>query len=219
MSGRMVFSALPKNSLRRKDRPLKTRIVDPTEIPSRITTASTAPYGGIRSQVLRKNDRHAVVSAVRAPRGALHARRLSLMKKGGSPLETESVITSITAELRLQMLCLVLEVTSGVPVQPANEDFDVNALSAQVFADIHKLSAQGLSDIKTLSARQMVVLRRICRGHASKAIAFDLGISSKTVESHRARIMKKLHVGSMAELMVRVLLAGIDLAATPSAPP
>ena len=165
--------------------------------------------------------RSKIVSAVRPPRGAQHATRLSLVEKRvGSPRESESVLTSITAELRLQMLCLVRELTSGVPVQPANEDFaDVNALSAQVFADIHKLSAQALLDIKTLSARQMVVLRRICRGTTNKAIAFDLGIGQKTVETHRARIMKKLHADSLAELMVRVLLAGIDLAATPSAPP
>jgi DNA-binding CsgD family transcriptional regulator len=161
------------------------------------------------------------VSAVRRSRGPRRATRLSLVEKREScPRDTESALTSVTAELRLQMLYLLLEVTRGVPVQPANEDFaDVNALSAQVFADIHKLSAQALSDIKTLSARQMVVLRRICRGSANKAIAFDLGIGQKTVETHRARIMKKLHVGSMAELMVRVLLAGIDLAATPSAAP
>jgi DNA-binding NarL/FixJ family response regulator len=105
-------------------------------------------------------------------------------------------------------------------VQPANEEFaDVDALKTQVFAEIHKLSAQALSDIKTLSPRQMVVLRGICKGHASKAIAFDLGVGLKTVETHRARIMKKLHVGSMAELMVRVLVAGIDLAATTRVPP
>ena len=157
--------------------------------------------------------------AVRTADGARHARHLALVdKRAPSPRDIESVLASITEELRLQVLCLVLEATSGVPVQPANKTIaDVNALSAQIFADIHKLSAEALSDIKTLSPRQMIVLREICRGTPSKVTAFDLGLSLKTVETHRARIMKKLHAGSLAELMVRVLLAGIDVAATRSA--
>jgi DNA-binding NarL/FixJ family response regulator len=153
--------------------------------------------------------------------GARHATRLSIVdKRVQHPRETESVLTSITPEFRIQILRLILEATSGVPVQFANEALaDINALSAKVLADIDTRSVQALADIKTLSARQMVVLRGICRGDASKAIAFDLGISSKTVESHRARIMKKLNAGSLAELMVHVLSAGIGLAGTRNAPP
>ena len=118
------------------------------------------------------------------------------------------------------MLCLTLEATSGAPVQSGNEALaDINALAAQALVDIHTLSARALADINTLSARQMVVLCGICKGHANKAIAFDLGISSKTVETHRERIMKKLHVGSLAELIVPVLSAGIVVAATPSVQP
>ena len=158
------------------------------------------------------------VSPVRKSGGARHPTRLSLVdKRVRFPRETESVLTPITAELRLQMLCLIVEATSGVPAQTGKALADIKTLSAQALADIHTLSAQALADIKTLSARQMVVLRGICKGNANKAIAFDLGISQKTVETHRARIMKKLHVGSVANLIVHVLLAGI--AATLGAPP
>ena len=130
------------------------------------------------------------------------------------PRETASVVTLVTAEFRRQMLGLILEATSGVPTQSTNYALvDIDALSTQALTDIKTLTAQALADIKTLSARQMVVLRGICKGHPNKAIAFDLGISLKTVETHRARIMKKLRADSLAKLMVRVLLAGMEVAA------
>lgn len=56
-----------------------------------------------------------------------------------------------------------------------------------------------------LSPRQRQVLERIIAGQPNKAVAFDLGVSEKTVETHRARIMQKLGAGSFAEL-VRISL-------------
>jgi DNA-binding CsgD family transcriptional regulator len=46
-----------------------------------------------------------------------------------------------------------------------------------------QLAAQRV--VATLSKRQLDVLRRVARGQPSKAIAFDLGITEKTVETHR----------------------------------
>ena len=62
---------------------------------------------------------------------------------------------------------------------------------------------------ETLSPRQREVLKAVIMGKANKAIAFDLGVSQKTVETHRARVMDKLRVGSLAELVRLSLLAGI----------
>ncbi len=53
---------------------------------------------------------------------------------------------------------------------------------------------------KTLSARERDVLVRISNGASTKEIAFALGVSAKTVETHRANLMAKLNLNSIAEL-------------------
>ncbi|CCD40180.1 Nitrogen regulation protein NR(I) [Candidatus Paraburkholderia kirkii UZHbot1] len=52
-----------------------------------------------------------------------------------------------------------------------------------------------------LTAREHQVLERIIAGRLNKQIADDLGISIKTVEAHRANIMEKLSVNSVADLL------------------
>lgn len=53
----------------------------------------------------------------------------------------------------------------------------------------------------TLSPRERDVLKLIARGLSGKAIARELGISPKTVETHRGRLMTKLNLHSVAELV------------------
>ena len=55
--------------------------------------------------------------------------------------------------------------------------------------------------MSALSARENQVLDRVVDGKANKVIAAELGLSPKTIEVHRARLMKKLRVGSLAELV------------------
>ena len=59
-----------------------------------------------------------------------------------------------------------------------------------------------------LTAREGEVLERMVAGRLNKQIADDLGISMKTVEQHRARVMEKLEVDSLAELVRIVISAG-----------
>jgi len=61
--------------------------------------------------------------------------------------------------------------------------------------------------IKTLSGRQRQILEKILAGAPNKAIAFDLGLSEKTVETHRSRLMRKVGASSLPELMRIVLRA------------
>lgn len=53
-----------------------------------------------------------------------------------------------------------------------------------------------------LTLREQEVLSLIVRGHSNKEIAKILDISNRTVEAHRASIMEKMQVKSLAELMV-----------------
>jgi FixJ family two-component response regulator len=55
--------------------------------------------------------------------------------------------------------------------------------------------------IESLTPRENEVMQRVVRGHANKVIAMDLGVSQRTVELHRARVMRKLKMRSLAELV------------------
>lgn len=58
----------------------------------------------------------------------------------------------------------------------------------------------------TLSARENEVLNGLLQGKSNKAIGRDLNISERTVECHRANVMRKTGAGSVAEL-VRMAVA------------
>lgn len=55
--------------------------------------------------------------------------------------------------------------------------------------------------LATLSEREFEVLRHVIAGQLNKQIAVELGIVEKTVKVHRARVIQKLGVGSVAELV------------------
>lgn len=55
--------------------------------------------------------------------------------------------------------------------------------------------------IALLTPREAEVMERVVRGQANKVIAMDLGVSQRTVELHRARVMRKLKMRSLAELV------------------
>ena len=67
-----------------------------------------------------------------------------------------------------------------------------------------------------LTTRQRQIMELVLAGHPSKNIAADLGISQRTVENHRAAIMKKTGSHSLSAL-IRLALAA-DPGAAPSAP-
>ena len=64
-----------------------------------------------------------------------------------------------------------------------------------------------LERLTTLTARERHVMDEVITGKANKVIAADLGISQRTVEIHRARVMGKMKVTSLAQLVRAVLVA------------
>lgn len=60
-----------------------------------------------------------------------------------------------------------------------------------------------------LTSRQVEILRMLARGMASKQIAFELGLSSKTVDVHRARIMARLGLTNLSSLTRYALRKGL----------
>jgi DNA-binding NarL/FixJ family response regulator len=60
-----------------------------------------------------------------------------------------------------------------------------------------------------LTHRQVEILKFIAQGKASKEIAFELGLSPKTVDVHRARIMERLHLNDIASLTLYAVRKGL----------
>lgn len=93
--------------------------------------------------------------------------------------------------------------------------FDPDYLMAQIYelsqaSDINERlqrdARQRAALIDTLTPREKQVLRGIVDGQANKQVAAALGISARTVETHRVHIMQKLQADSLAHL-VRIWLA------------
>lgn len=69
--------------------------------------------------------------------------------------------------------------------------------------------------LETLSSRERDVLEGLIAGKANKVIAFDLGISPRTVEIYRANVMTKTGANSLPELVRMAMLAGLFKTAVP----
>lgn len=94
--------------------------------------------------------------------------------------------------------------------------FDDEVLVASIRSALARRShhSQGESDragararMATLSAREHDVLQGLVAGKPNKTIAFDLGISPRTVEVYRANLMTKTQASSLSELVRMALLA------------
>ena len=72
--------------------------------------------------------------------------------------------------------------------------------------DIHRRTRERLA---TLSERELQVLKGVVQGQPNKVIAYELGLSPRTVEVYRSSLMSKMQVKSLADL-VRMIM-GIDL--------
>lgn len=65
-----------------------------------------------------------------------------------------------------------------------------------------------LKRIASLTPREREVFALVVAGKANKVIAADLGVSIKTVEVHRARVMRKMNAPSLADLVEQALVSG-----------
>ena len=79
--------------------------------------------------------------------------------------------------------------------------------SPQVAQRLLEPEAQATED--GLTQRQVEILKLIAQGKASKEIAFQLGLSPKTVDVHRARIMERLRLNDIASLTLYAVRKGL----------
>jgi two-component system, LuxR family, response regulator FixJ len=96
--------------------------------------------------------------------------------------------------------------------KPFDDELIVNLVHAALarrgdwrIGDAEALAAR--EKLGGLSARERDVLAGLLKGKLNKTIAFELGISVRTVETHRANLMAKAEVASLSELVRMSLLA------------
>jgi two-component system response regulator FixJ len=105
--------------------------------------------------------------------------------------------------------------------KPFDDEQLLNAVRRALLAGAARRAAKAAAEaaarrLAALTPREHEVLEGLVAGRTSKAIALDLGASPRTIEVHRLRVMEKLQVRSLPEL-VRLVQAA-DAAAAPAAP-
>jgi len=90
--------------------------------------------------------------------------------------------------------------------KPVNDEDLIQAVHSALKRDgIARQSRKELDDIQgrleTLTPREREVLTHVVTGQLNKQIAWDLGTVEKTIKVHRARVMEKMKVQSVAELV------------------
>ena len=81
------------------------------------------------------------------------------------------------------------------------------ALSLPRQSDRNREAAEAAQRVAALSPRERQVLDALVAGRPNKVIAYDLGISARTVEVHRARMMERLGVRQLAEAIRLAVMA------------
>lgn len=98
--------------------------------------------------------------------------------------------------------------------KPIDEQTLIDTLQRAVRAHIRsrqqqQTTRQARERLERLSARELEVLRLMVEGQTSKQMARQLSVSHRTIETHRAHLMEKLEVDSLAGL-IRLYLAGLE---------
>ena len=122
---------------------------------------------------------------------------------------------------------LAVEAMKGGAADFLEKPFDDEALLGAVRSALsknatdHERQAQKsvIKDrLASLSSRERDVLEGLVAGNPNKTIAYDLGISPRTVEIYRANVMTKMQAGSLSEL-VRMAIVGDILGNAPEPKP
>lgn len=101
------------------------------------------------------------------------------------------------------------ELELAVRAVARGETFLSPAISKQVISDYVRRTGAETSSLEALTPRQREVLQMIAEGHTTKAIARKLELGVKTVETHRAQLMKRLDIHDVAGLVRYAIRVGL----------
>jgi DNA-binding NarL/FixJ family response regulator len=106
--------------------------------------------------------------------------------------------------------CASEELVRAIRIVAGNETYLSPKITGIIVKDyVKRLPESQSSDHSLLSNREREVLQLIAEGQSTKEIAFDLGVSGKTVETHRQQIMRKLNLHNVADLTRYAIREGI----------
>jgi two-component system, LuxR family, response regulator FixJ len=149
-----------------------------------------------------------------------------LRMPGIGGLELQEVLAKRGVDIPIIMITGFGDVPSAVQaLKSGATDFIEKPLAAQmVLAAVERVStarqkvmaqshliAEARQKLSHLTPRESEVLHRIIAGKPNKIIAFELGISQRTVENHRARLMIKTQTENVADLVKTAIAAGLSI--------
>ncbi len=103
----------------------------------------------------------------------------------------------------------VSELEAALEAVSAGGNYLSPAVSRKVVSSFLRGEGPPADPLQGLTARQREVLQMIAEGRSTKEIAADLGLSVKTVETHRAQIMERLEIHDVAGLVRFAIRAGL----------
>ncbi|MBL1294236.1 MAG: response regulator transcription factor [Thiotrichales bacterium] len=100
----------------------------------------------------------------------------------------------------------------GFLEKPFNDEVLIGDINRAFAADaasrhVEKQRQMIANRIKQLTPRENEIMKKIVSGAHNKTIAFDLGLSQRTVELHRSHVMQKMRARSLAQLVRMSLLS------------
>jgi DNA-binding NarL/FixJ family response regulator len=181
---------------------------------------AVADNGRMALQLARELRPDVVVMDIAMPEmNGIEATRRLLVEKPGIRVLILSmhsarrfVVESLAAGAKGYLLkdCASEELVRGIRTVAADETFLSPKVADIIVRDYMKrLPESQQPDLAILSSREGEVLQLIAEGLNTKEIAFTLGVSAKTVETHRQQIMKKLNLYSIAELTRYAIREGL----------
>ncbi|MDJ0805679.1 MAG: response regulator FixJ [Gammaproteobacteria bacterium] len=151
---------------------------------------------------------------------------LDVRMPGMSGLELQEYL----AEQRISIPVIIITGHGDVPMairamkagavdfieKPFNDELLLESIRHALMLDEQQRDKQSQkAEIATrlarLTPREHEVMAMVTEGKANKEIASALGVSAKTVEAHRARVMEKMQAGSLADLVRMAMLANIGM--------
>ena len=116
-------------------------------------------------------------------------------------------------------IALAVRAIKAGAVEFLEKPFEKAALLSAIDEAFHRIddvdrlqidAADAVVRLAALTPREGDVLRGIVKGQPNKITAYDLGISTRTVEAHRAALMTKLHARSLSDVLRIAFAAGLS---------
>ena len=118
----------------------------------------------------------------------------------GIPMMVESIRIDTSARKPVAVGTISVDIRNWNRAESISND-------ASAFANTRQLM-HAVARIESLSGREREVLDSLVGGHSHKEIALQLGISVRTIEVHRSRMMRRLGVRTLAEAVKLAVISG-----------